>query len=441
MEFESKKNEVLPNRLNALGRHVLIELYDCPTQLLDEVVQIEKLLRQAAIEMGATIINSNFHHFSPYGVSGVVIIQESHLTIHTWPEYNYAAIDCFTCGEEVDPLVAFNFLNKAFEAKRHSLTQLKRGIYDQVGHVEKLLNDRVEKTPKPNKQNKRQVWFTDRDENVAISLRHKGDLLFREQSDIQLVEVYDTYEYGRMLAIDKVIMCTERDEHGYHEMIVHVPMMSNWGNIKKVLVIGGGDGGCIRELLRYDYLVSVTMVEIDEIVVKAVKEHLPTLSSAFNHPKLNLKFEDGIEYLKKAADNQFDLIIIDAPDPIGPAEGLFELEFFQNAYRCLSTNGILVGQSESPYYNEMAFKDCIAYLSQIFGKDKVDCFLTFIPTYTSGMWSFSFASKGEVKPIVSTKIQNQLSNFVKTEQLGYYNGDVHRAAFALPNFVKKIIEK
>jgi spermidine synthase len=144
-------------------------------------------------------------------------------------------------------------------------------------------------------------WVIDSNGKSALSIRIKGDRIFKETSPFQTVEVFDTHDRGKMLTIDRIVMCTESDEANYHEMIVHVPMFAN-PSIKDVLVIGAGDGGTIRELMRHPGIERVTMVEIDEVVVKASKQFLPTISSALEHPKLNLLIDDGIKFIKEAKD-------------------------------------------------------------------------------------------------------------------------------------------
>lgn len=425
---------------NTLGRHILVEFFGCSSEILNDVITIEEQMVNAAKEAQATVINSTFHHFSPYGVSGVVVIQESHLAIHTWPEYRYAAVDLFTCGTEVDPWIAYDYLKKALQATYGSAMEMKRGAIDLLERVdtkalEIIRKDKENQHTEP--RYKRDVWFTDKDENIALSIRHTGNRLYRKKSKYQTVEVVETYAYGKMLTIDNIIMTTEKDEFIYHEMISHVALLSN-PNIKKVLVIGGGDGGTIREVLRHEHLEQVTMVEIDENVVEASKLHLPTISSAFNHPKLQLLIYDGIKYLADCPAETFDLIIVDGSDPLGPAEGLFTAPFYQNAHRCLTKEGILVLQSEGPHFNREAFIELNHCLKDIFGQNQVHCYLAYIPTYPTGMWSFHYASKGNAHP--TEDLDDEFANeFMQKHDLKYYNSGVHRAAFALPNFVTKML--
>ena len=213
--------------MNSLGRHILVEFFGCSPEILNNVSVIESSMLVAAQEAGATVINSTFHHFSPFGVSGVVVIQESHLAIHTWPEYRYAAVDLFTCGDTVNPWISFDRLKILFKADYGSALELNRGQLELLERIDIDLGELRDETtnklviPKIS----RSVWLTDRNENVALSIRHKGEHIFYEKSPYQTVEIFDTFEYGKMLTIDKMVMCTEKDENAYHEMIVHVPML------------------------------------------------------------------------------------------------------------------------------------------------------------------------------------------------------------------------
>ena len=425
--------------MDTLGRHILVEFYNCSMEAMNDAVHIEQSMVSAAQTAGATVINSTFHHFSPFGVSGVVVIQESHLAIHTWPEYRYAAVDLFTCGDTVNPWVAYDFLKTAFEAGHGSAMEIKRGqvslLEKKAENLEEWREEHAQRVAE-HKVN-RNVWFTDKDENTALSLRHKGDRLYRKQSPFQLVEVYDTFAYGKMLSIDNMVMCTERDEYGYHEMITHVAMLSH-KNVKRALVIGGGDGGTIRELLKHPNIEEIVMVEIDAAVVEASRLHMPTLSPAFDDPKLKLIIGDGIKYVAEAESGSFDLVLVDSSDPKGPSVGLFSYEFYANAHRILADDGILVAQSESPRFGADAFVECFKCYKEIFGENSVYCYLVFIPTYPSGMWAFSYASKGNIKPTDFDEIEAKA--FSQENNLQYYNETVHTAAFALPTFVKNMIE-
>jgi spermidine synthase len=426
--------------MNSLGRHILVEFTGCSSDVLNDVAAIEKGMICAATEAGATVIQSTFHHFSPYGVSGVVVIQESHLAIHTWPEFQYAAVDLFTCGTTVDPWVSFDFLRKVFQAQNYSALEMYRGSLSNLTRVDYKLEAtraEVEKKIGPNFQ--RSLWFTDKDENQALSLRYSKDILFHEKSPYQTVRVYDTEAYGKMLAIDNMIMCTERDEAHYHEMITH-PTLQLHGNPRKVLIIGGGDGGTAREVLRYPTLEQVTMVEIDATVIKAAKQFLPSIAGQLEHPKLNLIIGDGIEFVAKAQDSLYDVIIVDGSDPEGPAKGLFSEQFWRNCHRCLKPEGLVVTQGESPMFHQNTFVELNMCLKGIFGSKNVHTSLFYATTYPTGMWSLQLSSKSGKHPLRDFD-EDQARIFSQKQGLHYYNEGLHFGAFQLPTFVKKLINE
>jgi spermidine synthase len=406
---------------------------------MNDVAQIESDMVAAAQRAGATVINSTFHHFSPWGVSGVVVIQESHLAIHTWPEYGYAAVDLFTCGE-MDAWISFDHLKECFKSQSYSALEMKRGSVNLLKRNDfdmSTMRQRASEWRNPEFFT-RNVWFTDKDENQALSLRFTGEVFFDVQSPFQRVRILESYKYGKMLALDDMVMTTIKDEFHYHEMISH-PAMFTHGSAKNILVIGGGDGGTVREILRHEGVEKVTMVEIDGEVIEACKQHLPQIAAAFDHPNLNLIVDDGIAFIKNAAPESYDLIIVDGSDPVGPAEGLFSVEFYTNCYNALKNGGILVAQGESPKFNEKAFSELNLTLQKIFGKNNAPVSLFFVPTYPTGMWSFQYGLKGANHPKSISQF-NEIQQFVDTHGLRYYNSEVHIGSFATPNFVKTLIE-
>ena len=425
----------------ALGNHILVEFMNCDPKIMNDVAGIERDMVAAAQKAGATVINSTFHHFSPFGVSGVVVIQESHLAIHTWPEYGYAAVDLFTCGE-MDAWISFDHLKECFGSTSYSALEMKRGSVNLLTRNDFDMTSMRQRAGDPNWKNPefytRNVWFTDKDEDQALSLRFTGEVFFDVQSPFQRVRIIESYKYGKMLALDDMVMTTIKDEFHYHEMISH-PSMFTHGNARNILVIGGGDGGTVREILRHDSVEKVTMVEIDGEVIKACKEHLPQIAAAFDHPKLDLIVDDGIAFIKNAAPETYDIIIVDGSDPVGPAEGLFSVEFYTNCYNALKKNGILVAQGESPKFNDKAFAELNHTLQGIFGTDKAPVSLFFVPTYPTGMWSFQYGLKNVDHPKHVTN-ESIIDAFVEKEGLRYYNADVHKGSFATPNFVKQLIK-
>lgn len=261
-------------------------------------------------------------------------------------------------------------------------------------------------------------------------------LLFSEQTNYQLVEVYETDTWGNLMTIDGMVMLSEKDEFVYHEMLSH-PAMFAHPKPEKVLIIGGGDGGTAREVMKHPSVKHVDMVEIDEAVVRASKQFLPEVG-AWNDDRLNVLFEDGIAFVKNAK-AEYDVVIIDGSDPVGPAEGLFEKDFFQFCFDALKEGGVLTAQTESPWVKEYhpSIKKVFDALNEVFTNSAM--YLGFIPLYPAGMWSFAFASKGinVQSEEVLERVEKGLKNF--GDSLKYYNTSVHQGAFALPNFVAEII--
>lgn len=259
-----------------------------------------------------------------------------------------------------------------------------------------------------------------------------GKLLYSKQSEFQKVEVFETESaLGRVLTLDDLMMTTEGDEYHYHEMIAHVPMMHH-PNPKTVLVIGGGDGGTVREVLKHDTVEKVVLCEIDGLVIEACKEYLPTIACELDNPKCEILVEDAIEYIKNK-ENMFDIVLIDSTDPMGPGEGLFTEEFYTNVKRSLKEGGIVAAQSESPFVNKEEIKKMYNLLKKVF--PICATYTSNIPTYPGGYWAWAFCSE-TVKPL-SYFDERRACDIDKTCKI--YNREYHEARFALPNYLKELL--
>ncbi|WP_313019047.1 polyamine aminopropyltransferase [Acetoanaerobium noterae] len=279
-----------------------------------------------------------------------------------------------------------------------------------------------------------ELWYTEQQtDEVRFSIKVKQHL-YTGKSEFQDVDVFESEEFGKFLTLDGLMMVTEKDEFIYHDMITHVAMATN-PNIKKVLVIGGGDGGTVRELTRYSHIEKIDMVEIDKLVVDVSREYLPITASKLDDPRVSLYFEDGIRFVADTKEI-YDLILVDSTDPIGPGEGLFTTEFYQNCFNILSDNGILVNQSESPYYDQFSHEMKRAHkkIKNIFPISKVYQF--HMPTYPSGHWLFGFASKN-LDPIKDVDFDKWSALGIKTK---YYNPQLHVGCFALPSYVQEMLD-
>lgn len=253
-------------------------------------------------------------------------------------------------------------------------------------------------------------------------------VLYKGKSKFQDIIVADSIEYGRMLVLDGVFQTSDRDEFTYHENIVHIPMFLH-PNPKNVLIIGGGDGGAAREVIRHPEVEHVTMVDIDGDVIELSKEYFPNIASAMleNNPKLTVKVGDGIAYMKEH-ENFFDVIIVDCSDPVGPGKGLFSYDFYKDTYKALKKDGLFVQQTESPFMHHKLLKEIFDCVSDIFPITRV--YTAFIPLYPTGMHCFTIGSK-QYDPLTWAP------NRKRTFSTKYYNEGIQRSAFVLPNFVKE----
>lgn len=234
------------------------------------------------------------------------------------------------------------------------------------------------------------------------------------------------------------IACAEEDEYVYHEMIAHVPVFSH-ENPKNILVIGGGDGGTVRELLRHESINHIDLVEIDKYVINAAQEFLPMLSSSLINKKVNIIIEDGVKFVKNCDSEVYDIVIVDSDDPVGPGEGLFTEQFYLEINRILKAKGVMITQSESPRYNQQVFMDAFQCYNKIFGREHVHCYLMYLPSFPSGMWSFSFSSKGNINPFKSLN-KKRIDDLCDRNNLKYYSFEIHNSSFVLPKFVQDILQ-
>lgn len=278
------------------------------------------------------------------------------------------------------------------------------------------------------------LWFTEKYGNGAKFSIQIDRQVVSEKSYFQQIDVFDTPEFGRILVLDGCLMLTEKDEFIYHEMIVH-PAMAVHPAVKRVLVIGAGDGGTIRELTRYPEIEEIDMVEIDRRVVEICQTYLQQTACKLDDPRVKLHIADGLKYVRTRK-NYYDLILVDSTDPFGPGEGLFTREFYGNCFSALSENGILINQHESPYYQNdaLAMQRAHRQLRAVFPLATV--YQVHIPTYPSGHWLFGFASKG-LEPVKDCDAERWNGRELVTK---YYNTDLHKGSFALPNYVKEMLE-
>ncbi|MDQ0204706.1 polyamine aminopropyltransferase [Pectinatus haikarae] len=280
-----------------------------------------------------------------------------------------------------------------------------------------------------------ELWFTEKHTPyVQFSIKIEKQL-YAGKSEFQRIDILESREFGRILTLDGYLMLTEKDEFIYHEMITHVPM-SVLPHAHRVLIIGGGDGGTAREILRYKTVESIDLVDIDEMVADACRRYIPQTAASLDDPRVKCHFEDGLKYIRHY-ENEYDLIIVDSTDPFGPGEGLFTKEFYGNCYKALKDDGIMVNQHESPFYPADSYAMQRAH-KRIFASFPISrIYQAHIPTYPSGHWLFGFASK-KYHPIIDARWQEWKKLAIKTR---YYNPKLHAGAFALPTYVEDIVRE
>ncbi len=277
-----------------------------------------------------------------------------------------------------------------------------------------------------------ELWFTEYSDGrtVSLGLRFKS-ILHQEKSEFQMLEIFDTVEFGRMMALDGLVMLTEHDEFVYHEMISHVPMAVH-GSPRRVLVIGGGDGGTVTELVKYPGIEQITLCEIDGAVVQSAKTYFPRVAAGLGDPRVKVLIADGIEFVKSTPAGSYDLVLIDSSDPVGPGIGLFNRDFYQQVARILAKGGVMCAQTESPWLDAKMLRSIQENLRANF--NFVSPYVAPIPTYPRGFWSWTVAAQERIRPS-----SLDFSAGLRSADLQYLTPALLQTSFTLPNFFKKKI--
>jgi spermidine synthase len=274
-------------------------------------------------------------------------------------------------------------------------------------------------------------WFEEQQTaDMRLQLRYTR-ILHRQRSRYQDVAILETAQFGRMLALDNVIMCTEADEFVYHEMLVH-PALCACPRPRRVLIVGGGDGGAAREVLRHPQVEEVVVAELDEEVVAACREHLPFTAAAFDDPRLRLRFGDGAGFVAQAEDGAFDAVVVDAPDPVGHALPLFQPAFHAACRRVLAPHGVLVVQSDSPFVMPAVTRAIRTSLRSLFPVVRT-CWAV-VPSYAGALWTFTVATEA-----ADPALPPGAPRASALAACRYWRRELHVASFALPAFVDRLL--
>ena len=276
------------------------------------------------------------------------------------------------------------------------------------------------------------VWYKElHDDQSGLTIKIDR-IIESTESEFQRIDVLDTRDFGKMLVLYGSLMVADNDNNAYNEMLVHVPLFSH-PSPKRVLIIGGGDCGALTEVVRHPEVERVTMCEIDRMVVEVSQRHFPYLTAGLDDKRAEVVFEDGKKYIAET-DELFDIILLDLSDPIGPAAELFQKQFHQQVFDRLKNDGIMVAQTESPFYNQEAVRAMFTNFKDIF--PIVQMYTCFMPIYPSSYWSFGFCSK-KYDPLHDFD-QDRYDRLKLSTR--YYNDDVHRGSFFLPQFVKDLLK-
>ncbi|SEA70973.1 spermidine synthase [Thalassobacillus cyri] len=273
------------------------------------------------------------------------------------------------------------------------------------------------------------TWFTEKQtENFGITAKIKRSL-HTEKTDFQQLDMLETEEWGNMLVLDDMVMTTQKDEFVYHEMVAHVPLFTH-PNPKNVLVVGGGDGGVIREVLKHPEVEKATLVEIDGKVIEYSKEYLPEIAGKLEDSRVEVKVADGFMHIAESEDD-YDVIMVDSTEPVGPAVNLFSKGFYEGIAKALKSDGIFVAQTDNPWFKADLIRQVYSDVKETFPITRV--YTANIPTYPSGLWTFTIGSK-QYDPL---EVSEERFHAIEAK---YYTKELHKAAFALPKFVRDLTE-
>lgn len=278
-------------------------------------------------------------------------------------------------------------------------------------------------------------WFG---ETLYTGFRQSHEVvkvLYEGRSRFQRVKVFESARFGRVLALDGIVQTTTADEFVYHEMMSHLPILAN-GRAESVLIIGGGDGGILEEVLKHRRVKRATMVEIDDLVIKVSKKYLPSICGrAFADRRTNLIVGDGARHVAET-DERYDVVIVDSSDPIGPAEVLFDSPFYRNCRRVLRPGGIMVNQNGVPFMQGSEVTSTHARMRRLFAH--TDFYVAAVPTYVCGFMTLAWASDRNIAAVPAATIARRFKA-ARLKGLRYYNPDIHLGAFALPTYVRDLM--
>ena len=422
-----------------IGWQCVIDLHRCTTPHLDDIGWVRRTMLEAARRAQATIVSEQFYRFAPHGISGVVVIGESHLAIHIWPEREFAAVDVFTCNSGLDMRAAAEWLAEAFGASDPRYVYFIRGREPVRSSGRECERHETDAATAPAREEPRDEIYIDQDDGIGGHWFVIDGTIATRQTPYQTAEILQFAHFGRALVLDGKLQSAERDEYIYHEALVQ-PALCAHCRPRRVLIIGGGEGATAREVLKHPSIEEVVMVDLDSQLVALAREHLHSWHrDAFNDPRLEVVICDGYEFIS-STEERYNVIIVDIVDSFedGPAEALYTAEFYQTVKERLAPGGILVVQGMQCDTNESAGHHRVRQgLKELFGY--VCSYLTFIPSFGS-TWGFVMASDGiDPRTIDAAELDARIASRGLAPQLSFYDGKTHQGLFALPKDIRAIL--
>ena len=419
------------------GLHLTGDLFGCgcSSATLTDLEALSTLCRTATLDAKLTIVDEKWHVFpdwngQPGGITGTILLAESHLAIHTWPESRGVTLDVYVCNFTEDNTdkaeQLFDSLTVAFRPQKQVVNRITRG------DVASATAEGPEAAAAGNAQSQLSFDWLNAHAGYGFTVKER---LAEIESPFQRVEVFDTHQFGRLFRLDGRLMTSEGDEFFYHECMTHPAALAH-PNPEAILVIGGGDGGSSEELFKHPSVKRIVMAELDPVVIDISRKYLGTINKgALDDPRLEIRIGDGYEFVKSTTE-RFDLIVLDLTDPDTPAFHLYSEEFFRMCQGRLKPGGMLTLHLGSPVYQAETVRKNAANLRKVF--KHVAPLSLFIPLYGS-QWCLAVASDTVDPRAVTVDTIAQRMTERKLDDLRYYHPSMHPALFTLPRFVQDLV--
>lgn len=427
--------------MKTYGTHILADFSGADPKILDDASALADMLERAAEIIGAKILSRSFHRFDPQGVTGILLLSESHVSVHTWPEDGYAAFDLYTCGSG-DAGAAADFVKAFLGAERENRrtivrTHAEADVSGPPNHPPPwVAKTGTASMPPVRTTEDGRRWMFEADALPTSSVvLPVSEMLSQDAEAPQTVRVFETGDgRGRAMDIDGIVMLTDRDEAFFHEMLVHVPL----GALpvrdeprrpgRRVLVVGGGDGGTVREIAKYPDVSEIAVCDYDPRVAERARQFFPRTASALDDPRVRMRFEDAVGFVRGLPERSFDHVVIDGNGPFPDMEGaLFSPDFYRQIFRILAPDGTASTFAGTPVSDPETYAAIVRTLRSVF--PYAEPYLAYVPMYDTGCWGNLLLAK--------TPRRKDFSELPESPTPYRYVAEgVREAAFVLPAFAR-----